>query len=132
MDATAMADALVRACKDGRVDEVLSLVSRGADPNARNKRGSLPLCMAAQKGSIGCVKVCMGSAMGTMVMITGRAMKALLEGRADVNGTEARTGLTPLMNATLCDDDGKNVECTRVRKVAFERCCRAHLVRSCC
>lgn len=52
-----MTDALVRASGKGRVDEVVSLLASGVDPNAMDRRGDFALSVASFWGHVGCVKV---------------------------------------------------------------------------
>ncbi len=49
--------ALIIAADDGNVGEVVSLVNRGADVNAKNKYGNTVLICAAEKGHIDVIKL---------------------------------------------------------------------------
>lgn len=74
-------DPLVTAAREGRTDEIRSLVARGSDPNARDRamNGWTPLIHAVHKHQTGSVV-------------------ALLDAGADPNAT-APGGTTPLMMA---------------------------------
>ena len=52
-----MADELVNAAAYNRVDDVVTLLKSGVDPNARNDLGKLTLLEASDRGSVRCVKV---------------------------------------------------------------------------
>ena len=74
-------NALYDAAYRGDADAVRSLLDKGADPNAKARKGHLPLLTAAGQGYFEIVKI-------------------LLDSGADVN-TKNNAGQTALMNAEL-------------------------------
>ncbi len=70
--------ALIIAADDGKIEEVVSLIGRGANVNARNKYGNTVLICAAEKGHIDIVKLLI--AFGANINAEGnRGKTALME-----------------------------------------------------
>lgn len=106
-------DDLVRAARDGRVDDVVALLSSGVDANTPNSLGWLALVRAASNGNIQCVKVGSAFQNDPPLLYHNVVWKALLNAKAAVNGTENKSGLTALMRSA-CAVGEVGLECMKV------------------
>lgn len=87
-----LASPLIRAVGCGQVDVIRSLLTRGADANARNARGMSALTYAARNSQ--------KADSATNVAI----MKCLIERGADVNAVDTGKCVTALMYAAISAD----------------------------
>jgi TonB family protein len=107
--------ALLTAVREGRVDDVRTLLDQGTDVNARNEDGWTPLLFAAMGGHAEVVALLLergadvnarsmrtedGDSAVTALILAARyghadVVSALLDGGAEVNAT-SRNGLSPL------------------------------------
>lgn len=88
------------------------LLSRGVDPNKRNRRGWLALGVAARNGNVECVKV--GSRLWEVEEFTSDGGKVLLAAKAEVNLRDGNS-VTALADAAAGESD-RVVECVKVRQ----------------
>ena len=73
-----MSKALMKACRDGRVEHVCTALDSGADPNQLDSHGMSPLMYAAGPGnSAECLKACVGRG-GDVNLQSGNGCTALI------------------------------------------------------
>lgn len=75
-----LAGSLCKACFHGHFDCIKMLIKAGADPNGRDKHGSLPIVRSANNGDV-------------------KILKFLLDSGTKINDSDSRTGRTALHNA---------------------------------
>lgn len=106
---------LVKAAKNGDVEELKDLIEKGADVNAKNTKGETALIAAAERGHLNIVDILFekdadinaknNKGWTALWMVASRGhsfiVRALLERGADVNAKENTGGNTALHMAAL-------------------------------
>ncbi len=84
-DRSDLNSALMRAAANGKVNSVVMLIEKGADPNYRDEHQTTALIRASERGHL-------------------EVASALIQRKADINATDEK-GLTPLMVSTMMGNE---------------------------